>query len=136
MVCVYCGAKTQVSNSRLQKRSNQVWRRRFCSRCEATFTTHEAVDLSSTLLVDSGDSMKPFLPDMLFTEVLLALQDRKNNYLDAREVTNTVIKQLLKLPDKPIYKPQQISSAASAVLKRLDRRAWLRFVAEHPSLQA
>src|SRR4051794_11213112 len=127
MVCVYCGAKTQVSNSRLQKRSNQVWRRRFCSRCKATFTTHEAVDLSSTLLVDSTGRVGPFLPDMLFTEVLLALQDRKDCYLAAREVTNTVIKQLLQLPEKPVYKPKQISSAAGAVLKRLDRRAWLRF---------
>jgi transcriptional repressor NrdR len=136
MVCIYCGAKTQVSNSRLQKRANQVWRRRFCSRCKAVFTTHESVDLSSTLLVDSNGSMKPFVPDMLFTEVLLALQDRKDCYLAAREVTNTVIKQLLKLAEKPVYKPKQISSAAGAVLKRLDKRAWLRFAAEHPSLQA
>jgi transcriptional regulator NrdR family protein len=100
------------------------------------FTTHEGVDLSSALLVDSGASIKPFLTDMLFTEVLLALQDRKDCYLAAREVTNTVIKQLLKLPDKPLYKPHQISLAAGAVLKRLDKRAWLRYAAEHPSLQA
>src|SRR3954470_2864308 len=136
MVCIYCGAKTQVSKSRLQKRSNQVWRRRFCSHCKAIFTTHEAIDLSSTLLVDSGGHVGPFLPDMLFTEVLLALQDRKDRYLAAREVTNTVIKQLLKLPEKPVYKPEQISLAAGRVLKRLDKRAWLRFAADHPSLQA
>jgi len=135
MVCVYCGHETKVTNSRWQKRNNQVWRRRKCVVCKAVFTTHEAVDLPSALLVQSGTSTKPFLPDLLFTEVLLALQDRKNCYVDAREVTNTVIKQLLKLPESPLFTPQQISQAASKVLGRLDKRAQLRFVAEHPSLQ-
>jgi transcriptional repressor NrdR len=135
MVCVYCGHETKVTNSRRQKRNNQVWRRRKCAVCKAVFTTHEAVDLPGTLLVQSGASTKPFLPDLLFTEVLLALQDRKNCYIDAREVTNTVIKQLLKLPENPLFAPRQISQAASKVLGRLDKRAQLRFVVEHPSLQ-
>jgi transcriptional regulator NrdR family protein len=72
---------------------------------------------------------------MLFTEVLLALQDRKDCYLAAREVTSTVIKQLLKLPNKPRIEPKQISEATAKVLKRLDKRAWMRYAAEHPSLQ-
>lgn len=136
MVCVYCEAKTQVRNSRLQKRNNQIWRRRQCEACKAIFTTHEAVDLRTTLMVDSGDSPRPFLPDRLFTEVLLALQDRKDCYTAAREVTNTVIKGLMKLPNKPLFSPTQISRGAADVLKRLDRRAWLRYVAEHPSVQS
>jgi transcriptional repressor NrdR len=135
MQCVYCGHETKVTNSRQQKRNNQVWRRRKCVVCKAVFTTHEAVDLPSALLVQSGTSAKPFLPDLLFTEVLLALQDRKNCYIDAREATNTVINQLLKMPGKPLFTPQQISQAASRVLGRLDKRAQLRFIAEHPSLQ-
>lgn len=135
MVCLYCGQDTFVTNSRLQKRSNQVWRRRQCKACRAIFTTLEAVDLPSTLIVDSRGRSEPFLPDKLYTEVLLALQDRKDCYQDAREVTNTVIKQLLKLPNKPLFRPEQITKATADVLKRLDRRAYLRFAAEHPSLQ-
>ena len=72
---------------------------------------------------------------MLFTEVLLALQDRKDCYLAAREVTSTVIRELLKLPDKPRIEPKQISEVTVKVLKRLDKRAYLRYMAEHPSLQ-
>ena len=79
--------------------------------------------------------MKPFLPDLLFTEVLLALQDRKQPYEAAREVTSTVIKNLLKLPDKPLFQPSQISRETAVVLSRLDRRSWLRYAAEHPSVQ-
>lgn len=135
MVCVYCGSETRVANSRLQRRSNQVWRRRQCKACKAVFTTIEAIDLPATLIVDSGGRSEPFLPDKLYTEVLLALQDRKDAYVAAREVTNTVIKELLKLPDKPLFQPEQISRVAASVLKRLDRRAYLRFAAEHPSLQ-
>ena len=135
MVCLYCGGDTRVGNSRLQRRNNQVWRRRVCKRCSAVFTTHEAIDLSSTLLVIVGGLPKPFVTDMLFTELLLAMSHRKNAYLDAREATNTVIKRLLELPGKPLYSPPQISLIAGDVLKKLDKRAHLRYVAEHESLQ-
>ncbi len=135
MVCLYCHSETRVTNSRSQKRSNQVWRRRQCQACRAVFTSHEAIDLSSALLVGSERSPTPFVTDMLFTEVLLALQDRKDCYLAAREVTSTVIRELLKLPDKPCIEPKQISRTAAKVLKRLDKRAYLRYMAEHPSLQ-
>lgn len=135
MVCTYCGSPTRVANSRLQKRSNQVWRRRQCRSCKAVFTTLEAVDLPATLIVDFRGRSEPFLPDKLYTEVLLALQDRKDCYETAREVVNTIIKELLKLPDKPLFRPQQISQEVAKVLKRFDQRAYLRYVAEHPSLQ-
>lgn len=135
MVCLYCGSETKVGNSRPQKRSNQIWRRRVCKRCGAIFTTHEAIDLSSTLLVVVGGSPKPFEVDILFTEILLAMSHRKNAYLDAREATNTVIKHLLQLPGKPLFSPSQISLICADVLKKLDRRAYLRYQAEHPSLQ-
>ena len=135
MVCVYCGNDTEVTNSRPQKRSNQIWRRRQCRACRAVFSTLEAVDLPKTLMVAYRASTMPFLPDKLYTEVLLALQDRKDCYEAAREITNTVIKQLLKLPDTPQFRPNQISQETAKVLKRFDRRAWLRYTAEHPSLQ-
>lgn len=136
MVCIYCGSETKVTNSRLQKRNNQVWRRRQCLACKAIITTHEAVDMSSTLLVEKSGVPEPFLSDLLFSEILLALQHRKDRYTAAREVTSTVVAELLEEPDKPMFKPPQISLATARVLARLDEQAWLRFTAEHPSLQA
>lgn len=131
MRCVYCGAKTEVTNSRSQRRSNQKWRRRQCLGCKAVFTSHEAIDLSGAIRVGN----KPFLIDMLFTELLLALQDLPNCYLAAREVTSTVIKELLESDHLPQLTASEISRTAAKVLKRFDRRAWLRYVAEHQSLQ-
>lgn len=135
MVCLYCGGETEVTNSRKQKRNNQVWRRRRCQQCDALFTTHEAIDLSLSLLVEYNGVPTPFVPDRLYTEVLLALQDRPDCYTAAKEVTATVTGNLLKLPQSPLFSPPQISSATALVLKRLDRRGYLRYVAEHPSLQ-
>lgn len=135
MVCLYCNGKTEVINSRAQKRNNQVWRRRKCLKCKAVFTSHEVVELESALYVDKAGTPTPFLPDLLFTEMLLALGDHKKPYLAAREATKTVIQRLLKLPNKPFFTPQQISLAGGEVLSKLDRRAHLRFVSEHPSLQ-
>ena len=135
MTCIYCRADTEVINSRLQHRSNQVWRRRRCRACGAVFTTHEAVDLASTLMVDSEGSVAPFLADKLYSDLLAAMQDRPDRYTAAREATATVIKRLLSLPDRPVFTATQISAASGAVLSKLDRRAWLRYAAEHPSLQ-
>lgn len=134
MVCVYCNSDTQVVNSRHQKRSNRVWRRRHCLNCDATFTSHEAADLGGLLVVVDSGHHKPFSEDILFTDVLFALSHRKDCYSAAREVTATIVQNLLRLPEKPIFKPSRISSVAGAVLKRLDRQAWLRYVAEHASL--
>ena len=91
--------------------------------------------MSSTLLVDKNGAAEPFLSDLLFAEILLALQHRKDRYTAAREVTTTVIAELLDEPDKPLFKAPQISLAASRVLARLDEAAWLRYTADHPSLQ-
>ncbi len=136
MVCAYCNGPTEVSNSRRQRRANQIWRRRRCRRCGSTFTTHEAIDLSSSLFIDKNGAHKPFSADRLFTELLLALQDQPDAYLAAREASQTVIKRLLALPGRPFVPSTEVSRLASEVLKRLDKRAHLRYQAEHPSLQS
>jgi transcriptional repressor NrdR len=136
MVCIYCNNETRVINSRLQKRNNQIWRRRKCEACEAVFTTHESIDLSSALLVKSGASKTPFLADRLFADVLSALIDHKDKYVAAREVTATVIKNLLQeKPNNLLFSSKSISKITSTVLKKFDKHAWLRYVADHHSLQ-
>jgi transcriptional repressor NrdR len=135
MVCVYCGGETKVTNSRHQKRNNQVWRRRQCLVCQAVFTTHESVELESALSVEQAGALRPFLPDLLLKELMSALQDRKDVSTASREVLATVVRKLLALPRKPVFYPTDISRAAAEVLKRFDKRAYLRYVAEHPSLQ-
>jgi transcriptional regulator NrdR family protein len=80
--------------------------------------------------------VEPFSADKLYTEILLALQDRKDCYSEARELTTTITQKVFKNAQKPLCEAQTISLAAADVLKRFDKRAYLRFTAEHPSLQA
>jgi transcriptional repressor NrdR len=136
MVCIYCGGETKVTNSRLQKRNNQVWRRRQCLSCSQTFTTHEVIELESALSITKNGVASPFLPDRLLKELLVSLQDRKDAYTAARELLSTVIRKLLALPGSPLFEPAEISRETADVLKKFDKRAYLRFIAEHPSAQS
>lgn len=135
MVCVYCGGETKVTNSRLQKRNNQVWRRRECLVCQSVFTTHESIQLESALSVTQGGRTTPFLSDLLLKELMMALKDRKDVYTASREVLGTIVRKLLTLPQKPLFKPGEISKTTAEVLKRFDKQAYLRYQADHSSLQ-
>jgi transcriptional regulator NrdR family protein len=112
-----------------------VWRRRECVVCQSVFTTHESVELESALSVSINGQNTPFMPDLLLKELMLALQDRKDVYTASREVLGTIVRKLLALPQKPLYQPQDISKTTADVLKRFDRRAYLRYLANHHSLQ-
>ena len=135
MVCIYCGGDTKVTNSRWQKRNNQVWRRRECTACHAVFTSHEAFELESALSVSQNGRISPFMPDLLLKELMMALQDRNDVYTASREVMGTATAKLLTLPQKPVFSPADISKTVSGVLRRFDKRAYLRYIADHPSLQ-
>lgn len=135
MVCIYCGQETKVVNSRLQKRNNQVWRRRQCLACGAIFTTHEGVKLESALIVARNGQNQPFLADLLLKELMDALKHRPDVYTASREVLGTIVRRLLSLPQRPVFTPQDVTNVTSEVLKRFDKRAHLRYVAEHLSLQ-
>ena len=124
-----------MTNSRLQKRNNQVWRRRQCLACQSVFTTHETVELESAISVERDGKPTPFLPDLLLKELMMALKDRKDVYTASREVLGTIVRKLLSLPQKPLFKPEDISKTTADVLKRFDRRAYLRYQADHRSLQ-
>lgn len=133
MVCVYCGHKTKVINSRRQLRNNRVWRRRSCPQCGAVFTTGEGADLALTHMVVTPRGLKPFKTEKLYSEVLLALQDLHEPYSEAQELTSTIIARLLK-EGSEVIEPRLISKVTAEVLKRFSRQAWLRYSAEHPSL--
>lgn len=136
MVCIYCGAKTEVINSRLQRRNNNVWRRRKCPKCQALFTTHEVIHLASSVSVASTDQkIEPFTPAKLFSEILNSLQDVLSPYTAAQELADTITHKLIKNVSKGPIKAQTISQETAAVLKRFNRQAYLRYIANHPSVQ-
>lgn len=133
MVCIYCGSQTSVTNSRLQKRANQVWRRRQCVSCGANFTTHEIVDLGSGIAVQrSAKEIKPFSRDRLFTSVYDSLRHREDALGDATALTLTIIGQLLPHVNDGRLERDVIATVTNAVLERFDMTASTIYSAYHP----
>lgn len=123
MVCIYCGSKTEVTNSRLQKRLNHTWRRRECLQCHAVVTTSEHIDLAKTILVTRHGRSEPFQRDILFVSIHDSLKHRKTAINDATGLTDTILSALYPEMTDAEVETEAISKTALAILKRFDRVA-------------
>lgn len=132
MVCTHCEGDTKVTNSRLRKRSNQVWRRRKCLRCHSIFTTEETVEYETawTVLSKTG-SYQPFMPDKLVLSLYKSLQHRKNGLSDAVNLSQTIIKKLKPQLVNGLLDSQTITSFAQVALNRFDTTASMHYRAFH-----
>jgi transcriptional regulator NrdR family protein len=138
MVCIYCGSKTQVTNSRHQRRANQTWRRRECINCQAVFTTEEQAKLGEHWLVEhiSGkDTQKSkfeaFERDVLFLSLYESLKHRNNLVKEARELTDTVISKLAASVRDGRIQTATIAQVCLVVLNRFDKAAATSYEAFH-----
>lgn len=132
MVCLYCGSKTEVTNSRSQKRRNQTWRRRHCLSCDITLTSIEAYDLSQSIVVcDTPRRTIPFSRDKLFLSLLASLGHRPNPLTDAAALCDTVIAAVVSARRVSI-EPTSIITFASHALKQFDTPAYVHYAANHP----
>jgi transcriptional repressor NrdR len=132
MVCIYCGSDTKVTNSRPQKRNNQVWRRRECLRCQAVFTTEEVAQYNSAWRVkDPAGKLQDFNRDKLFLSLHHVCQHRPTATQDAAGLTDTVIKKLGQLPDDGIISVASIVRTVQVALNRFDQVASLQYQALH-----
>ena len=125
MVCIYCGSKTQVTNSRHQKATNSVWRRRKCVDCDAHWTTVEKINAETTHKVISGHHKKHIEPlerDILLFSVHDALRHRKTAVKDASALTDTVISKVLASKSADITK-NELTAITYETLSCFDKLA-------------
>ena len=134
MVCVQCGSKTQIINSRPQVRNNQVWRRRQCLSCYTVFTTEESVDYSGSWRVryPSG-RLQPFVRDKLLVSLMRSCQHRKTALADAQGLTDTVIKKLLPQISDGVVDSTVVLQISQVALNRFDNAASVHYQAFHRS---
>ena len=132
MVCIQCGSKTHVYNSRHQKRTNQIWRRRQCLTCNSAFTTEESIDYAGSWRVryPSG-ALKPFVRDRLLLSLHRSCQHRKTALSDAQGLTDTVIKKLLSQTDDGIIDSRIIHQISQVALNRFDKAASSHYLVFH-----
>lgn len=132
MVCVYCGSKTEVTNSRHQKRLNQVWRRRHCLNCGGIFTTHEMTAYEGSWRVQTASgSLQPFSRDKLLMSLHKSLEHRPTPVDDASGLTATVISLLSNQTDKGLLQAESIALTVQAVLQNFDKAAAVHYAAFH-----
>ena len=133
MVCVYCGQKTEVINSRAQKKSNRVWRRRQCLGCKAVVTTIEGIDYSSAWRISGHNGkLTVFSRDKLLLSLYQCLKHRSKAILEAGELTDNIMASLAE-----VYRSDQslsyldIGVATSVALHRFDPIAGALYDALH-----
>jgi transcriptional repressor NrdR len=132
MVCLYCSSRTRVANSRAQKRTNTIWRRRQCLDCGAVFTSIEEADLSRSLVVtNASKAFSAFQRDKLFLDVYEAVRHRKTAYADATALTGTIISRLLPQSAQGSVAAAQITDTVRQVLGAFDHAAATHYTAYH-----
>lgn len=132
MVCIYCGSKTRVTNSRAQKKTGQTWRRHTCSACKAIFTTIEAPDLSGSLRFVARDAaLQPFERDVLFVSIAQALGHRRDAVAAASALTATIIATLLKTAQGGLIARREVVSTTTTTLTRFDKASAVHYSAYH-----
>jgi transcriptional repressor NrdR len=131
MVCVHCGGKTKVVNSRQQRKSNQVWRRRQCLECGAVFSTREAAQHELAWLVRDGSRLEPFSRDRLFLSLYKSCEHRKTALSDARGLTDTIIGKLSAHMVDGAVDDRDITRVALVALNRFDKAASTHYQAFH-----
>lgn len=132
MVCTYCGYDTNVSNSRHQRRSNTVWRRRKCQACGAVFSTIERADYEKSWIVEQPNgTLAPFLRDKLFVSVYNSCRHRPTALSDSIALTNTIISVAQKGIENGTLSVRVLASIVLTVLKRFDEPAAVSYRAFH-----
>ena len=118
MVCVYCGSTTNVTNSRLSKRNNSVWRRRKCATCGSIFTTFEEADLSSIFMIEHKDgSLTPFNKTLLLTSIYDCSKHMPKAAEHAAELTNTIVLKLLNTKNAVLTRNDIITATLNVLTK-------------------
>ena len=133
MVCIYCGDKTQVTNSRTQCRTNYVWRRRVCNDCGGIFTTIERPSLEGSVVIKkSNGEISNFIREVLFLDIYKCCAHRPEAVTDAVAITDTIISKLRSYISSASIERQDIIKTSASVLKNFDRAAEVQYLAYHP----
>ena len=134
MNCPFCGStQVMVTNSRPTRGDSQIWRRRKCLGCGEVYTTYEKINLSHLVVVKKSGRKERFRRVKLYSGIYHSSIDRKN--VDrgemsefSGEVTNQIIREILKLKKKEIFSTE-ITDMVINRLKNKNPDIFLRYIA-------
>jgi transcriptional repressor NrdR len=127
MRCPFCGFEdTQVKDSRPSEDGAAIRRRRFCSQCDARFTTFERVQLRELTVIKSDGSKKPFDRDKLERSMRIALRKRPVDDEKLERIINGLVRQMETSGDNEIS-TKKIGEMVMKALYALDHVAYVRY---------
>ena len=133
MVCIYCGSPTKVNNSRLQRRNNNIWRRRQCLTCSSIFTTKEHSELSTSFMVQGRrHDLQPFNRDRLFIAIYESCKHRPKAAEEASFLSEIVINKTLGAQQNGVIPRDALVTITLKTLKYFDQVAAAVYAAYHP----
>ena len=113
---------SNVTNSRLQKRSNSVWRRRKCPSCAAIWTSLEHTDYATAWRINKDGTLLIFHYERLYISLYEALKHKDDADMLAKHLTDTVIARLTTLR-QPVIPVEKLRSTCYETLRRFDKLA-------------
>ena len=127
MRCPFCGFEdTQVKDSRPSEDGAAIRRRRFCSQCDARFTTFERVQLRELTVIKNDGSKKPFNRDKLEQSMRIALRKRPVDDEKLERVINSLVRQMETSGESEIS-TKKIGEMVMKALYALDHVAYVRY---------
>jgi len=127
MRCPFCGFEdTQVKDSRPSEDGAAIRRRRFCSQCDARFTTFERVQLRELTVLKNDGSKKPFDRDKLERSMRIALRKRPVDEEKLERIINGLVRQMETSGEGEIP-TRKIGEMVMKALYGLDHVAYVRY---------
>lgn len=134
MVCPRCQGKTQIYNSRSNKRTLQTWRRHRCQSCGFVFSTREIIEADQALQIVQGETRESFSRARLLLSLAQACSHRSDDAEAAFYLANVVETKLFSLSAQGIISKQQIITTTLTALKNYDTKAYLKYLGSREEL--
>lgn len=127
MKCPFCGyLDTQVKDSRPSEDGLTIRRRRFCSECNARFTTFERVQLRELTVIKKNGERRMFDRDKLAHSIGIALRKREVNSEQLEQLITRITQKLESIGESEIP-TSLIGKIVMDELKKVDSVAYIRF---------
>lgn len=132
MFCINCfHPSTTVTNSRPNKKTPLIWRRRHCKSCNATFTTRERPSLidNKKITLASGKAEDFNLGKLTLSIAKAFTHSERDAQYNALSLAQTIEDYLS--TQREIITPGDVEAATHMILKRFDELAALQYAAQH-----
>lgn len=127
MKCIFCGhLQSKVVDKRDSSDMMQIRRRRECEKCGKRFTTFEAVEVTTVLVVKNDGTRQSFDPQKIKQGIMKATEKRP---ITAKQIDAMVsnVQKVVQNSLKAEFPSSEIGKLVMEELKQTDEVAYIRF---------